>query len=501
MGLALSIGEKSMILQLNILERIDQVFSSLVSLIERILFFSVAGIPLIILWIITAGVFFTLRMGFINIRGFKHAIDIATTEDEKNDEQGTGEISAFQALATALSASVGLGNIAGVAIAIQMGGPGAVFWMSVTAILGMSIKFVECTLGLKYRILRPDGIIVGGPMYYLDGGLAAIGQAKLGSFLAMLFALFSIPAGLGGGNMFQANQSFAGLTTVFPSLQEYDWLYGLIVALLVGLVIIGGISRIGIVASKLVPFMVTVYLAACLWVVLVNITEIPQAVQVIVTGAFSGQAIAGGFLGVLIQGIRRSVFSNGAGSGTAAIAHAVARTSDPIREGIVAILEPFIDTVVICNLTALVILTNGFYGENAIQYSSGAALAAAAFEKTIHGFSPVLTMIMFLFGFSTMMTWSYYGERCWSYLLGERTVFVFKGLFLACIFLGSIVNLGAVVNFSDMMFLLMSVPNLLGCMLLSGSVATELQIYWADLNKPKKEIKFSKLNRELTTKS
>lgn len=479
-----------MAVQINILERIDQLFSALVALIQQVLLFSLAGIPLIILWIIIAGLFFTFRMGFINIRGFKHAIDIARGEDESTE--GEGEISSFQALATALSASVGLGNIAGVAIAIQMGGPGAVYWMTLSAILGMSIKFVECTLGLKYRTVKPDGTIVGGPMYYLSQGLAGIGQRQLGQVLAILFALFSIPAGLGGGNMFQANQSFASVTTVFPALQDYDWLFGLIIALLVGLVILGGISRIGIVASKLVPFMVTVYLVACLWVICVNFTEIPHALQIMVTQAFSGEAIEGGVVGILVQGFRRSIFSNGAGSGTAAIAHSVARTTDPIREGIVAILEPFIDTVVICNLTALVILTTGIYGENTIQYTSGAALAAAAFETTIHGFSPILAIIMLLFGFSTMMTWSYYGERCWSYLLGEKSVFVFKGLFLFCLFIGSIVNLEPVVNFSDMMFLAMAVPNLLGCMLLSGQVATELQIYWVDLNKHKKEIKISK---------
>ncbi|ACK70043.1 amino acid carrier protein [Gloeothece citriformis PCC 7424] len=497
MGITLSSFNLSTVIQLNLLDRIDQLFSDWVEVIEQVLFFSLAGIPLIILWIILAGLFFTFRMGFINIRGFKQAIDIARGEDEHNSPE-EGEISAFQALATALSGSVGLGNIAGVAIAISLGGPGAVFWMTISAFLGMAIKFVECTLGLKYRIIKPDGVIVGGPMYYLSQGLDTLGQAKFGRILAVLFALFSIPAGLGGGNMFQANQSFAGLTTVFEGLKSYDWLYGLILALLVGLVIIGGISRIGIVASKFIPVMITIYLMACFWVIGVHFRDIPHAIEMIITQAFNGEAIEGGFVGVFVQGFRRSIFSNGAGSGTASIAHSVARTNEPIREGIVAILEPFIDTVIICNLTALVILTTGSYVDNGIEQISGARLAAAAFESTIDWFSPVLAIIMISFGFSTMMTWSYYGERCWSYLLGENSVFVFKGLFLGCIFLGSIVNLGAVVDFSDMMFLAMAVPNLLGCILLSGQVATELKIYWADLTKRKQEMKTRKINQQLS---
>jgi AGCS family alanine or glycine:cation symporter len=471
-----------MMIKLKFLDQIDLLFSDLVNLIEKVFFVSIGGIPLIILWLIAGGIFCTIRMGFINLRGFKHALTIARGKDETSSPEIAGEVSAFQALATALSGSVGLGNIAGVAIAISLGGPGAVFWMTLSAFLGMSIKFVESTLGLKYRTIQPDGTISGGPMYYLACGLAELGFTKLGQGLAVLFALFSIPAALGGGNMFQVNQSFAALTVAIPGLKNYDWLFGLIVAFVVGLVIIGGISRISIVTSKLLPLMICIYLSACIWVLGVNFTAIPQAFHMIIDSAFSPHAVEGGITGVLIQGIRRSVFSNGAGLGVAAIAHAVARTEDPIREGIVAILEPFIDTVIICNLTALVILTTGTYGENMAQITSGSALASRAFASVIDWLPVVLAIIMFMFGFSTMITWSYYGERCWAYLIGEPSVFVFKGLFLICIFLGSIVNLGAVVDFSDMMMLAMAVPNLFGCVLLSSQVAHDLKNYWQDLS-------------------
>jgi AGCS family alanine or glycine:cation symporter len=471
----------AMAIQLNILDGIDLLFSELVALSEKVFFFSIAGIPLIVLWLMAGGIFCTLRMGFINLRGFKHAVEIARGKDGYSQDGAEGEVSAFQALATALSGSVGLGNIAGVAIAISLAGPGAVLWMSVAGVLGMSIKFVECTLGLKYRLIRADGTIIGGPMYYLERGLAELGLTKLGQFLGTLFALLGIPAALGGGNMFQANQACAALAVVVPGLKNYDWLFGLMAAFLVGLVIVGGISRIGIVTSKLLPLMIGAYLLACLWILAVNFAAIGQALVVIVQSAFSPHAVAGGAVAVLVQGIRRSAFSNGAGMGAAAIAHAVARTDKPIQEGIVAILEPFIDTVIICNLTALVIITTGTYGDNIVAGASGSALAAMAFAAVIDWFPLVLAIIMILFALSTMITWSYYGERCWAYVIGEPSVFVFKGLFLACIFIGSTVNLGSVVDFSDMMLLGMALPNLWGCILLSPQVAEDLNLYWQNL--------------------
>ncbi|MEA5510299.1 alanine/glycine:cation symporter family protein [Crocosphaera sp. UHCC 0190] len=463
------------------LDNIDRLFSSLVTLIEQVLFFDIGGFPLIILWLLAGGIFFTLRMGLINIRGFKHALEIALGKYELTQEEGLGEVSSFQALATALSASVGLGNIAGVAIAIQLGGPGAVFWMTVAGFLGMSSKFVECTLGVKYRIVYPDGTIIGGPMYYLSQGLQELGQAKLGQGLAIFYSLAGLGSAVGGGNMFQANQSFAALAAVVPGMKDYDWAFGLLVALLVGLVIIGGISRIGVVTSKLVPLMVGIYLLACLWVLGVNLTAIPAAFGLVFQGAFSPSGVEGGMIGIFVQGIRRSAFSNGAGLGSAAIAHAVAKTKEPIREGIVAILEPFIDTILICNLTALVILTTGIYGDRVGENISGSTLATMAFSQVIDWFPFILVGIICLFGFSTMITWCYYGEQCWAYVFGKPSSIVFKILFLGCIFIGSVVNLGSVVNFSDMMLLTLAIPNLLGCMLLSGKVAEALRDYWQKL--------------------
>ncbi|MGK7947380.1 MAG: alanine/glycine:cation symporter family protein [Xenococcaceae cyanobacterium] len=463
---------------LAILNKIDFIFSQSVSAIEQVLFFSIGGMPLIILWIIGGGLFFTLRFGFISIRGFKHAIDIARGK-YANEEEGVGEVSPFQALATALSGTVGLGNIAGVAIAIQIGGAGAVFWMSVAAFLGMSSKFIECTLGQQYRQVNSDGTVAGGPMYYLTDGLDKMGWGKLGRVLGILFAVFCMGSSFGGGNMFQANQSFAALTALFPGIESYNWVFGIIVAFLVGLVIIGGISRIGVVTSKLVPVMIAIYLVACLWVIGLNITEIPHAISTIIERAFSPVAVEGGLVGLLVQSVRRSAFSNGAGLGSAAIAHSAAKTKEPVREGIVAILEPFIDTIVICNLTALVIVVTGMYGENIPADMSGSELTAAAFARVISWFPYVLAIVIFLFGFSTMITWSYYGERCWAFLFGENNTLIYKGIFLFCIFIGSVVNLGAVVNFSDMMLLSMAFPNLIGCFILSGKVAQDLQNYWA----------------------
>jgi AGCS family alanine or glycine:cation symporter len=469
-------------LQLTFLARIDTVFADAIAVMEKIFFVSIGGIPLIILSIVGSGIFFTLRFGLINVRGFKHAIDIARGKyDRSDDESEEGEVSPSQALATALSGTVGLGNIAGVAIAIQIGGPGAVFWMSAAAFGGMSSKFIECTLGQQYRQVNPDGTVAGGPMYYLSWGLAELGLPRLGKVLAILFAIFGIGGSFGGGNMFQANQSFAALTALFPTIASYDWLFGITVALLVGLVIIGGIARIGIVTSKLVPLMIGIYLVGCFWVIGVKITEVPAAIVTICQQAFAPTAVEGGLVGLLVQGIRRSAFSNGAGLGAAAIAHAVAKTQKPIREGLVAILEPFIDTIIICNLTGLVIILTGMYGDNVAIATSGSELTAAAFGQVIVWFPFVLAVVIFLFGFSTMITWSYYGERCWAYLFGEQNILIYKGIFLLCIFVGSVVNLGTVIDFSDMMLLAMAVPNLIGCVLLSGKVAAQLQDYWLDL--------------------
>jgi alanine or glycine:cation symporter, AGCS family len=455
-----------------ILGIIDRTFSHLVEALSKILFFSIAGMPFIVLWLIVGATFFTIRMGFINFRAFAHAISVIKGRYDNPSE--TGEVTHFQALAAALSATVGLGNIAGVAIAIQLGGPGAMFWMTIAGLLGMSSKFVECTLGQKYRIVKPDGSVSGGAMHYLSRGLGELGLRPLGKLLAAIFAILCVGGSFGIGNMFQVNQSYASVAGVMPFLEGRSWLYGLLMAVLVALVIIGGIKRIGAVAEKLVPIMCSIYIIASLFIILINFPQIPSAFATIIRGAFVPQAVAGGFVGVLVQGFRRACFSNEAGVGSAAIAHSAARTEEPIREGIVALLEPFIDTVVICNLTALVVIITGVYTNTT---EDGAQMTNEAFATVISWFPYVLAVAVFLFAFSTMISWSYYGERCWDYLFGDRTTIVYKALFVAFVFVGAVVNLSAVLDFSDMMVLAMAVPNIFGCYLLSNKVAADLQDY------------------------
>ena len=429
----------------------------------------------IVLFSILGGIFFTLRFGFLNIRGFKQAITIAIS---RHDTEDSGDVSPFQALTTALSATVGLGNIAGVAIAIQLGGVGAVFWMSIGAFLGMSSKFVECSLGQLFRRINPDGTISGGPMYFLETGLSKIELTKLGKILAVIYAVLCVGASFGAGNMFQVNQSFAALEALFPEVASYNWLFGLGIMFLVGLVIIGGITRIGSVTSKLVPLMIALYLLGCFWVIAVKITEVPTALQTIMQQAFSPLAVEGGFVGLLVTAMRRSVFSNGGGLGVAAIAHSAAKNKEPIREGLVSMLEPFVDTIVICNLTALVIILTGTYGENLPAAIDGSKLTALAFSQVISWFPYLLAIIIFLFGFSTIIAWSYYGEKAWYYLFQDSNVFIYKGLFLCFIFIGAIANLNLVVDFSDFMLLSLSIPNIIGGILLSNIVARELKKYY-----------------------
>ncbi|MFO8040704.1 MAG: alanine/glycine:cation symporter family protein [Sodalinema sp.] len=459
----------------NILTLIDRIFSGLVAAMAQVLFFSLGGIPLIVLWLIGGALFFTLRLKFINFRAFKHALYVIAGHYDNPDEEG--ELTHFQALSAALSATVGLGNIAGVAIAVQTGGPGAVFWMTLAGLFGMTSKFVECTLAQKYRTLSADGRVSGGPMYYLSRGLAQRGLRPLGQGLAVLFSILCIGGSLGGGNMFQANQSFSAVSDIIPIS---DWAYGLILAFLVGLVIIGGIRRIGSVAAAIVPSMCLLYVLAALWIILTNISEVPSAFATIISGAFTPKAVEGGFIGVLIQGIRRAVFSNEAGIGSAAIAHAAARTKEPVREGIVALLEPFIDTVIVCNMTALVVVITGVYQD---LDRTGVDLTAAAFGTVIGWFPILLSLAVFLFAFSTMISWSYYGERAWTYLFGDQQTQIYRVIFVLCVFVGAVVNLGSVLDFSDMMLLTMAFPNMLGGVILSNEVAADLQNYWDRLQR------------------
>lgn len=454
---------------------IDTIFSAIVAALEKVIFFDIGGMPLVVLWLLVGAVFFTLRMKFVNLRAFKHAIDV--TRGRYDNPNDPGEVSHFQALSAALSATVGLGNIAGVAIAIQLGGPGAVFWMTIVGFFGMSSKFTECSLAQMYRIVRPDGTISGGPMHYLSRGLAEKGLRPLGKVLAGVFCVFCIGGAIGGGNMFQANQSFSGLTAAVPAFENLSWLYGLILACLVGLVIIGGIRRIGAVAEFLVPGMCLLYFVAALWILLTNFTEVPAAVGTIVKEAFAPQAaIAGGFVAVLVQGVRRAAFDNEAGVGSAPIAHSAARTDEPIREGVVALLEPFIDTIVVSNMTALVIVTTGVYNPGG-EEPDGIQMTFEAFSTSISWFPVILGLAVILFAFSTIISWGYYGERSWAYLFGERTLRIYQILYVVFVFIGAVVNLQSVLDFGDMMILCMAFPNLLGAYFLSGKVVAALEDY------------------------
>ena len=389
-------------------------------------------------------------------------------------------MSHFQALATALSATVGLGNIAGVAVAITVGGPGATFWMIVAGLLGMSSKFVECTLGVKYRVVNENGEVSGGPMYYLKNGLAKYGLANLGKVLAVIFAILCIGGSFGGGNMFQANQAYAQLSGQFPMLQGNGPMFGFLLAVLVGTVIIGGIKSIAKVTEKIVPFMAGLYILAASIIIVINFGQIGAAFAMIIEGAFAPSAAFGGFIGVLIQGFRRAAFSNEAGVGSASIAHSAAKTNQPVSEGIVSLLEPLIDTVVICTMTALVIIITGFSGVQGIE---GAQLTSAGIWKCNFWFPYVLVIAIFLFAFSTMISWSYYGLKSWTFLFGssKKSEITYKLIFLIFIIIGSSVSLGAVIDFSDMMILAMAFPNILGLLILSKEVKIDMKEYFSKI--------------------
>jgi AGCS family alanine or glycine:cation symporter len=440
------------------------------------------SIPFVVLWLLIGATYFTLRMSFISVRAFWHAIRL--TRGDYDDPNEIGEVSHFQALASALSATVGLGNIAGVAIAIGTGGPGATFWMILVGLLGMSSKFTECTLGQMYRQVAPDGTVSGGAMHYLRDGLADLGLGALGKVLAVVFAVLCIGASFGGGNAFQVGQSLDAVRQDVPILHQFPWIYGLVMAALAGVVIIGGIRSIGAVASKIVPFMCCAYVIMSLYILISNASQIPAALTSIVEGAFSFQAGIGAALGVMVIGIQRAVFSNEAGIGSAAIAHSAAKTDEPVSEGIVALLEPFIDTVVICTMTALVIIITGAAEEHAYfvegEAKSGAALTAAAVSgpKGVLWFKYVLYIAVIMFAYSTLISWSYYGERCWTSLFGPRSSMAYKVLFLVFTVLGSIVTTGNVLDFSDLLILGMALPNILGLILLSGRVREQLDLYW-----------------------
>uniref|UniRef100_UPI00404A5881 amino acid carrier protein n=1 Tax=Flavobacterium sp. TaxID=239 RepID=UPI00404A5881 len=435
--------------------------------------------PFIVIWLVLGATFFTFYMGFINLTGIKHAFQLIRGDYDKPGDEG--EVSHFQALVTALSGTVGLGNIAGVAVAVSLGGAGATFWMIMAGFLGMSSKFVECTLGVKYRVLNDNGEVSGGPMYYLTEGLKRNGFQKLGKVLAIVFAVLCVGGSFGGGNMFQANQSFAQLENVFPVFNGYGFYYGIVIAALVAVVIIGGIKKIASVTDKIVPFMVVIYLLAATVIIAANIGNIGDAFSQIFNGAFTADGVTGGVVGVLIVGFQRAAFSNEAGVGSAAIAHSAVKTDEPVSEGIVALLEPFVDTIVVCTMTSLVLIFTGYAANT--EGLDGAALTSAAFSSVFPWFRYVLLFAIIMFAFSTMISWSYYGMKAWTFLFGntKKMENLYKILFLCFVVLGASVGLGAVIDFSDMMILGMALPNILGLYFLSKEVKLDLKSYFKRL--------------------
>ena len=576
-------------------EWINGLFDVLVGEVYKVLFYDIYGFPLIVLTLLIGSITFTFYFRFINIRAFKHSIEVI--KGKYDNPQDKGQISHFQALTSALSGTIGLGNIAGVAIAVTVGGPGAVFWMMFIAVFSMSAKFVSGTLSQMYRKINSDGSIDGGPMYYLDMGLKETGRPKLGRFLGIIYAIFIIGGALGGGNMFQSNQSFALVSNQLPFLNDFGWLYGTILAVLVGTVIIGGIKRIGKATEKIVPLMVVIYILASLTIIFTHIDRLPSVITLIFSEAFNASAIYGGGIGYIVQGIRRAVFSNEGGVGSASIAHSAAKTDEPVREGIVAMIGPFIDTIVICFMTACVILIskeenndykiyqkdleyqlikkemtklngklekakyseqvkfienqltdrnielekietdlsllnfryeekyidtnmndswdegepfkdigNGKWDDNE-QYTDnnkngkwdegepfkdigngkwdketdkaeGAILTSSAFESVLTWFPAILTIVVFLFSYSTMISWYYYGDKSWTYLFGRKSIRVFQMIYLGCVVLGAIASLGSIIDFSDMMLLSAAFPNIIGAMFLLPKLKVALNEYW-----------------------
>ncbi|CUH49623.1 MULTISPECIES: alanine/glycine:cation symporter family protein [Ruegeria] len=473
-------------------DKINQAFADFTGPFVSFIFapFPGTSFPWIVGWLVVAATVFTLYFAFVQLRFFGHAISLV--KGDYSDPNDAGEVSHFQALATALSGTVGLGNIAGVAVAVGIGGPGATFWMIVAGLLGMASKFTECTLGVKYRNEYEDGTVSGGPMYYMSKGFDELGLPG-GKILAVLFSIFCILGALGGGNMFQANQAhqqIAGITGDYPG-----WITGVVFAIIVFLVIVGGLKSIARVTEKVVPFMGILYVAAALVIIIMNADQIGWAFGQIFAGAFTGLGVAGGMVGALIQGFRRAAFSNEAGVGSAAIAHSAVRTKEPITEGFVSLLEPFIDTVVICTMTALVIIITqqlivdpetGNYMLNeagnaiaTVDGNSGVSLTSAAFGSAFSWFPYVLAIAVVLFAFSTMISWSYYGLKAWTYLFGEGHAkeLVFKVIFCIFVVIGAAANLGPVIDFSDAAIFAMAVVNVFALYFLMKVVREELASY------------------------
>ena len=478
-------------------QRIDEAFKPISDFFHDVVFFQVGGYPFVIFLLVGSALFFTIYFGFPNIKYFWTSINVVRGKyddvDKNNSDSKDGEVSHFQALATAVSGTVGNGNIAGVALAIALGGPGATFWMIVCGLLGMSTKFVECTLGVHYRDVDENGVVYGGPMYYISKGLKSKGFVTLGKVAAVLFAIFCIGGSFGGGNAAQSNQA----TIVLKDLFGYDSTFagamiGVILAFFVGIIIIGGIKRIASVTEKIVPFMALLYILACIYILGINFSFIDDAIGLIIKEAFNPTAMGvGGFIGVLMVGFKRAAFSNEAGAGSASIAHSAVKTKYSASEGLVSLLEPFIDTVVICTMTALVIIifnsTGAFvYGGDGmggvmidgVMYE-GAGITSKAFAEYIPYSGVFLTIAVVLFAVSTMISWSYYGLQSWKYLFGRGKVadMTYKVLFLIFVVIGSAASMKSIWDFSDAMIFAMVFPNMIGLFFLFPIVKEELNKY------------------------
>ncbi len=474
----------------NIDETINDIVRPLADALQEFIFFEITiwGVhfPWIVMWLMIAAVFFTFYFRFINILGFGHALRLVRGDYSSEDDKG--EITHFEALATALSGTVGIGNIGGVAIVISIGGPGALFWLMVAGFLSMSTKFVECVAGVMYRREHADGTISGGPMYYLEYGLRERGLGIIAKPMGYVYAMAMVIGCLGIRNMFQSNQAFEQFVYVTGADSSYfvdkGWLFGIVLTILVGMVIIGGIRGIARVTGSMVPFMAILYLICAVTIIAMHYDRIPWAIGAVFQNAFAPDAAIGGVIGVMILGFKRAVFSNEAGIGSAPIAHSAVKTNEPVTEGYVGLLEPFIDTVVICSLTALVILTTIYDPSMTGEGVQGVELTSRAFGSTISWSVIPLSIVAILFAFSTIISWSYYGLKGWTYIFGESRVIksIFKLIFCLFVVLGCTIQLDAVLDFSDAMVFIVALPNVIGLYILAPVIKKELKRYQGKLS-------------------
>ena len=460
--------------QSGLLVTAQQGFETFVGWIAWFLFYDIGGFPFIVLWLTIAAFFFTIYLRGVNFRLFRHALQIVSGKFDKHED--AGEVSHLQALLSALSATVGLGSIAGISVGVAIGGPGAIFWIVLAGFLGMATKFAEVTLSMSYRQIDSSGKVFGGPFQYLEAGMRDLNMPRFGKFLAITFAIFCMGGALGGGNMFQSNQAVKIMTSTFAPLQDAGWIISLIFALFVFVVLLGSIKRIAQVAEKIVPLKGILYLICAVVVVGANIENLWPSLQLIVTSAFNAEAATGGFIGMIAVAFKRASFANEAGLGSAPIAHAAAKTNEPVREATVALLEPFFAAMIALLTGLMVVITGAYSGASA---SEGVMIASHAFASVSSWFPIMLALNVLVFAYSTAIGWSYYGEIAWSYLFGRRALKLYYVIFCTATFLGGIMHFGVVLDFSDLLILGMSLPNLVAVYLLRGKVRALMDDYIA----------------------